>query len=84
MEQLFEKREEMIVRIGVAESARELAVELSEDIDGDAVRKKLEDTLKAGDSVFWLTDRRGRQIGVPIARIAYLEIGGEQPPIGFG
>lgn len=74
----------MIVRIGVAESAKELAVELSQDIDGDAVRKKLEDGLKAGDSVFWLTDRRGRQIGVPIARIAYLEIGGEQPAIGFG
>ncbi len=36
--------------------------------------------------VLWLTDRHGRQIGVPAGRIAYVELGSpdSERRIGFG
>ena len=33
------------------------------------------DALADDDRVLWLTDKRGRQVGVPVAKIAYVEIG---------
>ena len=76
----------MIVRIGVTENARELSVELDADSDEAELRSNLETALENGKGFFWLTDRRGRHIGVPAARIAYVEIGGagREPAIGFG
>jgi len=35
--------------------------------------------------MLWLTDRRGRRVGVPANRIAYVEIArGEERRVGFG
>jgi len=36
--------------------------------------------------VLWLTDRKGRQVGVPVAKVAYVEIGSphDERRIGFG
>jgi hypothetical protein len=36
--------------------------------------------------VLWLTDIRGRQVGVPSGKIAYVDIGapGSDNPVGFG
>jgi hypothetical protein len=36
--------------------------------------------------VLWLSDRKGRQVGVPVDKIAYVEIGapGADRRIGFG
>ncbi len=38
------------------------------------------------DSVLWLTDRKGRRVGVPAARIAYIELGtsSSERIVGFG
>ena len=76
----------MIVRIGVTENARELSVELDADSDEAELRSNLEAALENGKGFFWLTDRRGRQVGVPAARIAYVEIGGagREPSISLG
>jgi hypothetical protein len=74
------------VRIGVTYSPKELDLELEEGTDAVALRSDVEAALGGGESaVLWLTDRRGRQVGVPVAKIAYVEIGAPGPgrSIGF-
>ena len=76
----------MDVRIGVTYSPKELDLELPDDTAPETVRADVEAALAGGDdSVLWLTDRRGRQVGVPVAKIAYIEIGapGADRRIGF-
>jgi hypothetical protein len=73
------------VRIGLTQTPKELEVQLDEGTDPAAIRKQVEDVL-SGEGTLWLTDRRGRQIGVPAAKLAYVEIGSPQDErrIGFG
>ena len=75
----------MDVRIGIVQTAKELEVELSEDVDRDKLRREIEAAL-ADDAVLWLTDRRGRRVGVPVAKVAYVEVGAPTPErrVGFG
>lgn len=75
----------MDVRIGVSQTPKEIDVELPDDVDADAVKALLDKALADGASL-WLTDRKGRQVGVPAEKIAYIEIGrpDEGRHIGFG
>jgi hypothetical protein len=73
------------VRIGIVQTMKELEIELPEDADRDEVMAHVESALSA-DTVLWLTDRRGRRVGVPTSRVAYVEVGapaGERR-VGFG
>ena len=74
------------VRIGVTYSPREIDMQLAEDTDIDDLRSQISDTLGSDGSVLWLTDRRGRVVGVPAKRVAYVEIdsASEGRSIGFG
>lgn len=73
------------VRIGVTYSPKELALELSDDGGAEALRSQVEEAVTAGTGVLWLTDSRGRTVGVPADKLAYVEIGpGEGHRIGFG
>ncbi|MDP9420833.1 MAG: DUF3107 domain-containing protein [Actinomycetota bacterium] len=74
----------MDVRIGVTHTPKEIELELADD--GDDVVKVVEAALSAGDKVLWLTDRKGRRVGVPAAKVAYVEIGSphEDRRVGFG
>lgn len=70
---------------------KEIELELPEDTDRDEVVARVEEvaasappagspgdersTAGSGDKVLWLTDRKGRQVGVPASKIAYVEIG---------
>lgn len=74
----------MDVRIGVTHTPREIELEMSDD--GDTVAKAVESALAAGDKLLWLTDRKGRRVGVPAAKIAYVEIGSasDERKVGFG
>lgn len=76
----------MEVRIGVTQSPREIEVDLGDEADAAAVVKSVEDALNGGVSVLWLTDRKGRRVGVPAAKLAYVEIGSpnEERRVGFG
>jgi len=73
------------VRIGIVQTMKELEVELPEDAERDEVIAHVEEAL-AKDAVLWLTDRRGRRVGVPSSRIAYVEVGadGGERRVGFG
>ena len=74
----------MEVRIGVVYTARELTVETDDSVD--VVTQAIESALASGDSMFWLTDAKGRRVGVPTDKIAYVEVaadaGGRK--VGFG
>jgi hypothetical protein len=76
----------MDVRIGVTYSPKELDLELDDSAGPDDVRGQVESALAGKTAVLWLTDRRGRQVGVPVDKIAYVEIGapGSDRRIGFG
>jgi hypothetical protein len=74
----------MEIRIGVVYTARELNLETDDSVDG--VTATIESAISAGDGVLWLTDKKGRRVGVPVDKIAYVEIvtdaGGRK--VGFG
>jgi hypothetical protein len=74
------------VRIGVIHTMKEIDVELPHDADPADIRTLVDDALSDGARVLWLTDRHGRQIGVPAERIAYIELGTPESErrIGFG
>jgi hypothetical protein len=73
------------VRIGVTQAPRELNVEVPDD-ERDDVRAKVEAALSGTADVLWIKDKRGRDVGVPAAKIAYVEIGNADGDrrIGFG
>jgi uncharacterized protein DUF3107 len=74
------------VRIGITHTPKELEVEMPEDSDRDKVVAEIEKLLKTGDGVLWLTDRKGRRIGVPVVKVAYVEVGAPTSDrrVGFG
>lgn len=75
----------MDVRIGIVQTPKELEVEVGEDVDREKLLADIETAL-AGDAVLWLTDRRGRRVGIPVAKVAYVEVGAPTPDrrVGFG
>jgi hypothetical protein len=76
----------MDVRIGVTNTPKEITVELADDTDVDALVADVESTVGGDGAVLWLTDVRGRRVGVPAERIAYVDVGadGGHNPVGFG
>jgi len=74
------------LRIGVTYSAKELELEVPEGTTAEDLRKQVSSALAEDDGVLWLTDHRGRQVGVPVSKVAYVEIGSphEERRIGFG
>lgn len=75
----------MDVRIGIVQSMKELEVELPDGTDQAALSAQVEEAMSEANKVLWLTDRRGKRIGVPSARIAYVELGeNESRTVGFG
>ena len=76
----------MDVRISVTQTSREISLELADDLDRAALKSKIEAALTGAVDVLWLTDKKGRQIAVAAAKIAYVEIGTAEGDrkIGFG
>ena len=74
------------VRIGVTYSPKEIDVELGDDADPAKLRSEIDEVLGGSEGVLWLTDRKGRQVAVPVAKVAYVEIGSpsDDRRIGFG
>ncbi len=75
----------MDIRIGIVQSMKEIDIELPEDADRDQVIHQVEEALD-NEKVLWFTDRKGRRVGVPAARIAYVEVGSPKSErvVGFG
>lgn len=75
----------MDLRIGVTQAPRELVVEMPDD-ERDDVLKAVDAALGGDTDVLRLTDKRGRVVAVPAAKLAYVEIGPSDGDrrIGFG
>lgn len=72
----------MEVKIGIAESARELVV--SSDQTPDEVQALVDDALKSDDGLLRLTDEKGRRYLVRAGQISYVEIAPEDGrKVGF-
>ncbi|MBB4735561.1 DUF3107 domain-containing protein [Micrococcus cohnii] len=71
----------MEIRIGVQHASREVVLETEQS--ADEVRAAVDAALADG-SVLALTDKKGRQVVVPGAKIAFVEIGAQKAaPLGF-
>lgn len=72
----------MEVKIGVQNSGRELVIESGQTADEVSA---LVDAAVTGGGTLSLTDDKGRRVVVPVAALAYIEIG--EPSlrkVGFG
>jgi hypothetical protein len=74
------------VRIGVTQSPREIEVELADNTSADELVAKIDATVTKATGMLWLTDKRGRRVGIPAAKLAYVELdsGAETRRVGFG
>jgi len=69
------------VKIGVQNAARELTIDV--DDAPDSVEKQIADAV-AADGVLTLKDIKGRRLIVPVAKLAYVELGhGTAGQVGF-
>lgn len=72
----------MEIRIGIANTARELNFESAES--ADAVAKSVSSALEAGDAAVTFTDVKGNSYIVPTAGIAFVEVAKEESRrVGF-
>ena len=65
----------MEIRIGVTYSPKEIEIDLDDDQAGDALVEQITASVGDDKTMLWLTDRKGRRVGVPTAKLAYVEIG---------
>ncbi len=71
----------MEVKVGVEGTPRDLVVDT--DASADEVMEALRESVSTG-GVFVLTDAKGRQIAVPAAKVAFVEMGeAAQRRVGF-
>ncbi len=74
------------VRIGVLHTMKEIEVELPDGADKAEIKAAVDAALADDDKVLWLTDKSGREVGIPSERVAYVEFGrpDTERRIGFG
>lgn len=72
----------MEVKIGIQHSSRELSVTV--DGSNDEVAESIRTALSGDEKVLSLTDTKGRVLLVPVASLAYVELGaGVAGTVGF-
>ncbi|MFP5487312.1 MAG: DUF3107 domain-containing protein [Acidimicrobiia bacterium] len=73
------------VRIGVTQAPREISLEV-DDGHRDDLKASIDAALSGATDVLWIADKRGRDVGIPSAKIAYVEVGSAEGDrrIGFG
>lgn len=74
----------MDVRIGLSQTARELELEIGDE-DREKVMKDVEAAIAKGEGTLWLTDKKGRTVGVAVSKLAYIDLGAkdEERRVGF-
>jgi len=75
----------MDIRIGIVHAPRELGIEMPDDTSMATIKATIEAAVSSGSGLAWLTDKKGREVGFPADKIAYVEIGNnDDQRIGFG
>jgi hypothetical protein len=74
----------MELRIGVVHTPKELSLEL--DGTADEIVGTIDKAMADGNPIVWITDTKGRRVGIPVQRIAYVEVDedGANKRVGFG
>ena len=74
----------MELRIGVLHTPKELSVEL--EGTADEIVAMINGAVKDDGAIVWVTDVKGRRLGVPASKIAYVEVDedGANKRVGFG
>jgi Protein of unknown function (DUF3107) len=74
----------MEVRIGVVYTPREVVLEMGDD--ADTVSATIEKAVNEKSALVWLVDSKGKRLGIPIDKLAYVEIAGADADrkVGFG
>jgi len=74
----------MEVHIGVVYTAREIVLEM--DGDAETVSSTVEAAVREKNPLLWLVDSKGRRVGIPTDKLAYVEIAGADADrkVGFG
>jgi Protein of unknown function (DUF3107) len=72
------------VRIGVTQSVKEIELELA-DADRDATVAAIAAQIASGEGTLSLTDKKGRTVLIPAAKVAYVDLGGvsDDRKVGF-
>jgi len=63
------------IRIGITQSPKEIEIDLSDDVVSDELIAQITTSIGEEGAVLWLTDRKGRRVGIPSAKVAYVEVG---------
>ncbi|MBK00998.1 MAG: DUF3107 domain-containing protein [Actinomycetota bacterium] len=64
----------MEIRIGIMNVARELTLDVADDV-AEKLKLESESALDEGANMLWITDRDGREVGVSVAQLAFIEFG---------
>jgi hypothetical protein len=59
------------VRIGVANTDRVVELDIE---DHDAFVTEIEEAFATGKLMLWITDVKGRRVGLPLGRIGFVEV----------
>ena len=71
----------MIARIGIADTSRELEITIE---SRDAFVQQVESAYADGQAMIWVSEVKGSEVGIPVARIGYIEIAGDAgQSVGF-
>ncbi len=71
----------MKARIGIADAGREVEVEVE---DRSEFMERIDKAHRKGEPMLWFTDLKGNDFGLPLQRIAYIELVDEQDrSVGF-
>lgn len=65
----------MEIRIGLTQSPKEIEIELDDDTAGDELIEQITSSVGTEGAMLWLTDRKGRRVGIPTQKLSYVEIG---------
>jgi hypothetical protein len=63
------------IRIGITQSPKEIEIDLGDDTEGDELIAQITASVGTEGTMLWLTDRKGRRVGIPTHKLAYVEIG---------
>ncbi|MFT4987658.1 MAG: hypothetical protein ACI88C_000519 [Acidimicrobiales bacterium] len=74
----------MDIRIGIVNAPREVGIEMPDESSPEDVKAMIDAAVSAGAGLVWLTDKKGREVGFPADKVAYVEIGSsDDQRIGF-
>jgi hypothetical protein len=72
----------LLVKVGVAETNRVIELEAE---SADAIKTVVEEAYSTGKSILWFEDTKNRLVGIPLEKVAYVEIDqeGDSRQVGF-